>query len=94
MILEQIRMDLNHIYGVNEDGNVVVSSLMEHAIVRVVIVAMCVKKNRNIVKLLVERMQDPIEEGGGPDERTHCKKLQRSSPNLFLSFSFDSSLRD
>ena len=44
VILEQVRMDLNHIYSVNEDGNVVISSLMKHTIVRVVIVAVRVEK--------------------------------------------------
>ena len=48
---------------------------MEHTIFRIVVVALRAKKNRNILELLAEPMQDPIERENGPEERIHCKKL-------------------
>ena len=93
VVLEQVRMNLNVTYRDNKDNSVVVSSAMEHAIVRVVVVELNTEKNRNILELSAEPMQDPIKRRDGPKERSHCKKLQRSIPDLFLLFYFYSSFK-
>ena len=44
MISEYVKMNLNHAYEENKDGSVVVFFLIEHAIVRTMIVALRVEK--------------------------------------------------
>ena len=68
-------MNLNHTYGKNEDSSVVVSFTMEHAIVKAMVVALKVEKNKNIPRLLAEPMLDPIKGEDGCEEKSHCKKL-------------------
>ena len=72
MLLEHIRMDFNHAYGENEDGSVVVSFAMKHAIVRVLVASLRAKMDRNILEVLAELMQDPIEGRDGSKEGIHC----------------------
>ena len=88
VVLQHVRMDLNCAYRENEDDRVVVSSTMKHAIFKVIIAVLGIEKNRNILEVLAEPMQDPIEEGNGPKERIHRNRLQRSSAIFFFHFLF------
>ena len=64
-------MNRNYAYRKDEDGGVVIFSIMKHAIAKVVVIALERERIRNIPKVFEEPTQVSIEGRDGLKKRTH-----------------------